>query len=313
MKVPNLRTALAGTALSILNIGLSGCATFSPPSAAGDPPQHAAPAPFPQGSKRVALVLSGGAARGFAHIGVLEILERNHIRPDLVVGSSAGSIIGSLYASGLSPAEVNAAVAEMAPSTFRDLVLPNLGFFPGAMGVIKGEKFRTFLRDRLRHERIDDFPIRFAAIATDLGNGSVTTFNRGDASLAVRASSAVPGVLTPVYLRGRFYADGQIASPIPVMAARELGAAVVIAVDVIYPARDGALLNVLDVMFQAITISTNRLRDYELQAADVVITPQIPQTTGQFGLAERERLIQTGREAAAAALPRIKAALRRQP
>lgn len=313
MKVLNLRPALAGAVLTISNVALSGCATFSPPSAVGDPPQNTAPAPFPHGSKRVALVLSGGAARGFAHIGVLDVLERNHIRPDLVVGSSAGSIVGSLYASGLSPAEVNAALAEMAPSTFRDVVLPNLGFFPGEMGVIKGEKFRSFLRDRLRHERIDDFPIRFAAIATDMSNGSITAFNRGDASLAVRASSAVPGVLTPVYLRGRFYADGQIASPVPVMAARELGAAVVIAVDVIYPARDGALLSVLDVMFQAITISTNRLREYELLAADVVITPQIPQTTGQFGLGERERLIQIGREAAAAALPRIQAALRRQP
>lgn len=267
--------------------------------------------PFAAGSRPLAIVLSGGGARGFAHIGVLEVLHEEGIRPDLIVGSSAGSIVGALYASGLEPRQVDAALAEMAPSTFRDVVLPNLGFFPGEMGVIKGEKFRGFLKDRLRHERIEDFPIRFAAVATDMADGSITSFNSGDAALAVRASSAVPGVMTPVYLRGRLYGDGQIASPVPVMAARALGGDIVIAVDVIYPARDAAMFSVIDVLFQAFTISMNRLREHELRAADLVISPHIPPTSGQFGLGERERLVQMGRDAARAALPRIHEAMRR--
>lgn len=298
-------------AAACLSIMLAGCATFAPPMPVRHEPKVVAPLPFAGKANPVAIVLSGGAARGFAHIGILEVLDREGIRPDLVVGSSAGSIVGALYASGLSAGNINAALGEMAPSTFRDVVLPNLGFFPGEMGVIKGEKFRAFLRDRLPHERIEDFPIRFAAVATDLGTGSVTAFNSGDAAMAVRASAAVPGVMTPVYLSGRHYGDGQIASPVPVMAARQLGASIVIAVDVIYPAADAVLFSVLDVLFQAFTISTNRLREHELRAADVVIAPEIPPTTGQFGLGERERLIQIGREAANAALPRIRAALRR--
>jgi NTE family protein len=283
----------------------SGCATFSPPLPVQYEPRMAPPSAFPAGSRPLALVLSGGAARGFAHIGVLEVLDREGIRPDLIVGSSAGSIVGALYASGLSAPSVDAALAEMGPATFRDVVLPNLGFFPGEMGVIKGEKFRAFLKERLRHEKIEDFPIRFAAVATDMGNGSIARFNSGDASVAVRASSAVPGIMTPVYLRGRFYGDGQIASPVPVMAARELGADIVIAVDVIYPAREAAMFTVIDVLFQAFTISTNRLREHELRSADMVIAPRIPPTSGQFGLGERERLVQIGRDAAMAALPRI--------
>ena len=291
---------------------LAGCATFSPTAPVRHEPKVIAPAAFPASSSPVAIVLSGGAARGYAHIGVLEVLEREGIRPDLIVGSSAGSVVGALYASGLSAVEVNAALGEMGPSTFLDVVLPNLGLFPGEMGVIKGEKFRTFLNDRLRHERIEEFPIRFAAVATDLGTGTITSFNAGDAALAVRASAAVPGVMTPVYLRGRFYGDGQIASPVPVMAARQLGAITVIAVDVIYPPADAALFTVIDVLFQAFTISMSRLREYELRAADVVIAPDIPPTSGQFGLGERERLVQIGREAAVAALPRIRAVLKRQ-
>ena len=303
-----LRTAVAWSLVWLA----FGCATFSAPAPVTHEPKAMPAAAFPSGARPVAIVLSGGAARGFAHIGVLEVLDREGIKPDLIVGSSAGSVVGALYASGLTAPEVNSALAEMAPSTFRDVVLPNLGFFPGEMGVIKGERFRIFLRDRLRHERIDDFPIRFAAVSTDMGTGAITSFNSGDAALAVRASSAVPGVMTPVYLRGRFYGDGQIASPVPVMAARELGADVVIAVDVVYPARDANLFTVVDVLFQAFTVSMNRLREHELRAADVVIAPQIPQTSGQFGLGERERLVQAGREAAVAALPRIRAAMRKR-
>lgn len=287
-----------------------GCATFAPPPRVQEEPRSVAARSLSANPGPLALVLSGGGARGFAHIGVLEVLESVGIRPNLIVGSSSGSIVGALYASGLSAQQVNGVLSEMAPGTFRDVVLPNLGFFPGEMGVVKGERFRKFIRDRLAHERIEDFPISFAAVVTDLGTGAAVSFNAGDASLAVRASSAVPGVMTPVYLRGRFYGDGQIASPVPVTAARNLGAKIVIAVDVVYPSQDATLFTVLDVVFQAFTISMNRLRDHELRTADLVITPAIPPTSGQLGLGERERLVQMGRDAATAALPRIQDLLR---
>ena len=281
------------------------CSTFSPPPQVMHEPRSVPAAPFETSLKPVALVLSGGAARGFAHVGVLRVLEENGIRPDIIVGSSAGSIVGALYASGLSADELAGALSDMRLSDFGDVVVPGLGFLPGEPGFVKGERLRVFVRDRLRHERIEDFPIRFAAVATDMRFGQAVAFNAGDASLAVRASSAVPGVLTPAEIGGRYFGDGDIASPLPVATARELGAKVVIAVDVLYPPGDALVSSVFSVVFQAFTISINRLRDHEARQADVLITPQIPSTDAQYGFAQREMLIRAGESAARAALPQI--------
>lgn len=305
-----MKTLVVAVALAIAAAG--GCATFVPPARIESEPAAIPVAVFAAGSARLALVLSGGAARGFAHIGVLKVLEEHGIKSDLIVGSSAGSIVGALYASGRSAGEVDAALSEMTMGVFADLVVPTLGFWPGELGIVKGERLRLFVRDRLLHERIEDFPIAFAAVATDLQSGSAHAFNRGDASLAVRASSAVPGILTPVAIRGRRYGDGQIASPLPARVARSLGARVVVAVDVIYPPRDTLLSSVPGVVFQAFTISMNRLKEYELQEADVVIRPAIPPTGSQLGLWARESLIEAGQQAAREALPGIKKAIAQQ-
>ena len=304
-KAPMLATCLA------LAVTIAGCATFAPPAPVAHEPRAVPPAAFETDHVPVALVLSGGTARGFAHVGVIKVLEENGIKPDLIVGSSAGSIVGALYSSGLSAAELERALGEMRLSVFRDLVLPGLGYTPGESGFVKGEKLRTFVRDRLRHERIENFPIRFAAVATDMKTGGPVAFNSGDAALAVRASSAVPGVLTLVEIGGRYYGDGEIASPLPVAAARKLGAKLVIAVDVLYPPGDALLSSVFSAVFQAFTISTNRLRDYEAREADLLIVPQIPSTQGQFGFSDREMLIRSGESAARAALPALKKALQR--
>lgn len=197
----------------------------------------------------------------------------------------------------------------MSPSVFRDVVVPSLGWLPGELGMVKGEKLRTFIRDRLRARDIEDFPLRFAAVATDLQSGEAVAFNRGDASLAVFASSAVPGVLVPAYIRGRFYGDGQIASPLPVELARALGATRVIAVDVVYPPENALLNSVPSVLFQAYTIGANRLRDFEARDADVVLRPRLPVTEGQFGLEARQVVVPAGEEAAREALPAIRALL----
>lgn len=297
--------------MGLLAVLSAGCGTFSPPPVVGREPASVAPAPLPRAGTALALVLSGGAARGFAHVGVLQALEEHGIRPDIVVGSSAGAVVGALYASGLAAAEVDAALAQMSGAMFTDLVLPRFGFLYGDLGLVKGEKIRRFVRDQLRHELIEDFPLRFAAVATDLRSGATRVLNAGDASLAVRASIAMPGIMTPVEIGGALLADGQIASPLPVRAARHLGAHVVIAVDVLYPAEHAALTSPLAVVFQAFTISMNRLRDLERHDADVVIEPRIPPTEGQLGLASRAWLVEAGREAARAAMPAIAAALRR--
>lgn len=284
----------------------AGCSTFAPQLSNGPEPRFEPPRPIEASDPGVALVLSGGSARGFAHLGVIRVLEAHGLRPAIVVGSSAGSVVGSLYASGLSSEELEKAVAELGRGSFNDLVLPSLGFFPGEMGLIKGDKLHRFIDERARHHLIERFPIRFAAVATDLRTGEVQIFNAGDVGAAVRASSAVPGIITPAEIGGRIYGDGQISSPVPVGAARRLGARKVIAVDVTYPAEDAFVSSAIGVLFQTFTISVNRLVKFELPHADLVIAPDLPRTSGQLSFGDRDRLVAAGETAALQALEKIR-------
>ena len=286
---------------------MSGCATLAPPApvmAPGDSPRFEAPSTA--NPPRVALVLSGGSARGFAHLGVLRVLEREGLRPDLVVGTSAGAIIGALYASGMPVAAIEALAARLEWSTVFDIdplrsLLRGLG-----LGLAKGERLEAFLRESLRAP-MQSFPMRFAAVATDLNSGATVVLNHGDAARALRASAAVPGMLEPVNIGGRLLGDGQIVSPLPVAAARELGAQVVIAIDVVYPPQHSSMSNPVSVLFQTMLISSYRHLLTERAKSDVVIAPVI-EITGQLGLSDREWLIQAGETAAQAALPQLKAA-----
>lgn len=285
---------------------LGGCATFQPPKQVDHPPAAVAGKPFPAGKVPVALVLSGGSARGFAHVGVIKVLEQQGLKPDIIVGTSAGSIVGALYASGLTATELEAAVAQMDKSVFNDYVLPGLGFLPGEMGFVRGEKLHRFIDARLKTHLIDDFPIRFAAVATELSTGKVTAFNSGDAGLAVVASSAVPGVITPVVIDRRYYGDGQIASPLPVATARELGAKIVIAVDVVYPPQDAFLNSAVSVLFQSFAVSVHKLKEFEKAGADLVIAPSLEKTSGQFTFSDRQKLVDAGEQTALKLLSTIR-------
>ena len=297
-------TAQLSTAVAPLI--LAACATFSPQLSNGPDPRFEPPEPLESADPGVALVLSGGAARGYAHIGVIRVLEAHGLRPSIVVGSSAGSIVGSFYASGLSTVELEKAMGELGRGTFNDWVLPSLGFFPGEKGLLKGDKLHRFIDDRVRHHMIEHFPLRFAAVATELRTGELQIFNAGDVGAAVRASSAVPGIIAPAEIAGRLYGDGQISSPVPVGAARRLGARKIIAVDVIYPAEDAFISSAVGVLFQTFTISMNRLKRFELAQADVVISPELPRTSGQLSFGDRDRLIAAGERAALQALEKIR-------
>lgn len=289
---------------------LGGCATFAPPLRDGPTPRFVAPQPLARDAPGVALVLSGGAARGYAHLGVIRVLEAHGLRPSIVVGSSAGSIVGVLYASGLSGAALEQAAAEFGRGTFNDVVMPRFSFLPGERGLVKGDKLHRFIDDRVAVREIERFPIRFAAVATDLSTGEVQIFNAGDPGLAVLASSAVPGVIAPAEIGGRSYADGQISSPLPVAAARRMGARKVIAVDVTYPPEDASVSSAIGVLFQSFVISAHRLKGYELADADLVITPQLPRTTGQMSFGDMATLIPAGERAAVESLERIRACFR---
>ena len=297
-----------GIAALALLLGLgAGCSALGPPPPQGPDPRFVAAEASQHGLPRVAIVLSGGAARGFAHVGVIKALEANGLRPDLIVGASAGSIVGALYASGLAASEVEAAVERMNPSTFSDLTLPGLGIVPGSLGMFRGDELHRFIDREVKHHLIEDFPTRFAAVATDLETGSPAIFNAGDVGRAVSASSAVPGLIAPARIAGKLYGDGQISSPLPVEVARKLGAQRVIAVDVIYPPTDAALTSSMRVVFQAFTIAAYRIKQFEVAMADVVIAPDLGHTSGQMSFNHRARLISAGEEAALRALDRLRA------
>ena len=291
----------------LLVMVLGACSSMQsdgPPLADHHLPRYVAPSA--KKAPQVALVLSGGSARGFAHLGVLRVLEREGLRPDLVVGTSAGAIAGGLYASGMSLDAIELLTQRLDWFTVFDIdpvrsVLGGLG-----LGLAQGRRLELLLRQSMGPS-IESFPIAFAAVATDLNSGAAVVLNHGDPALAIRASSAIPGMLEPVNVAGRLLGDGQIVSPMPVAVARQLGARVVIAVDVVYPPKNSALTNPVSVLFQSVLISSYRHLLNERQQADLVLSPKI-ENSGQLGFSDREWLIKMGSAAAEAALPQLKAA-----
>lgn len=253
---------------------------------------------------RVAVVLSAGSLRGFAHMGVLDVLASNGIQPDLIVGTSAGSIAGALFASGLDLASLRKA----AHSVDFDLVS---GLLASRLGMGR-PPVQAFIDRHVGASRIERFPIRFAAVATDLQSGCLAVFNAGDAATAVQASAAMPGAFAPVPIAGRDYADGGLVSPLPVRVARALGAEHVIAVDVTFDPRESRLDSAVDRLFQTTLVMIKAQARREAREADVLIEPALP-PEAEITLANRDALIAAGERAAQAALPRIRAMLDQPP
>ena len=262
------------------------------------------PPPLPTRAPRIGLALGGGAARGFAHIGVIEVLEENGIHPDLVTGTSAGSLVAAMYASGKTGHELAATAATMDESALTDWA------FPGR-GLIRGEALAHYVRDFVGGKEIEQMKIPLGIVATDLDSGKPIVFRRGDVGTAVRASSAVPAVFQPVRIGTHEYVDGGLTSPVPVRSARDMGADVIIAVDISQLPDGGATGDALHMLLQTFSIMSRSINELELKEADVVLHPKLTGVAGtDFTL--RKKNIEAGREAALAALPAIKAKLAMQ-
>jgi NTE family protein len=258
------------------------------------------PAPVPV---KIGLALGGGAARGFAHIGVIKALEAQGIVPDIIVGTSAGAVVGSLYASGLSGFDLQKTTLDMTEKQVVGWAWPNRGW-------MDGEVLQTFINTAVGNRPLEALPRKIAIVATDLKTGAPVLFSSGNTGVAVRASAAVPGVFQPVSIAGREYVDGGLVSPIPVRYARQLGATFVIAVDISSRPQDGATDSTLDVMLQAFSIMGKTIGQYETAEADVVIRPI---TTGlpSADLSGRHRAVLEGEKAAALVMPELKEKLER--
>jgi NTE family protein len=265
------------------------------------------PAPLPLRKVRIALALGGGAARGFAHIGVIKALEAQGIFPDIVVGTSAGSVVGSLYASGYYNGFALQKIAmEMDEATISDWALP---FFSKSSGVLKGEALQAYVNKAVHNTPIEKLKIPFGCVATDLKNGQPILFRRGNTGLAVRASSSVPGVFQAVSINGHTYVDGGLVAPVPVRFAKEMGAEFIIAVNISSATEAQATASSLDVLMQTFTIMGQRLNHFELKDADIVVTPQLG-TMGSADFNGRNLAVLAGEQAAAGVMGELKAKLR---
>lgn len=276
---------------------LSACAA-PPPTAT---PPIPAPVPVPKPSLKIALVLGGGAARGFAHIGVIKSLEAQGIAPDMVVGTSAGSVVAALYASGMSGFELQNLALQMEEDMLADWTLPN-------RGVLKGEALQDFINQKVKSLTIQKLPKPLGVVATDLQSGEKVLFRRGDTGIAVRASSAVPGMFQPVEISGRDYVDGGLTSPVPAQSARAMGADFVIAVDISNVSRRDKLSGTLDVLLQTFAIMGHAISRHELEDADIVIRPKTS-AVSSTDFEGRHLAILEGEKAAAAIMPELKARL----
>jgi len=252
----------------------------------------------PAKQAKIAVVLGAGAARGFAHVGVLKVLESNKIPVHMIVGTSAGSFVGSLYAYGFNAFELQKLSFAIERDDIIDLTIPDNGF-------IKGEKLEGYINYILRNTPIEKLKIPFYAVAADVQNGREVIFGSGNTGTAVRASCSIPGVFTPVNISGRTYVDGGVVSPVAVDAARRFGADIVIAVDISSDLDSSAPKGTIDTILQSISIMHSKLSAIQLANADVVIKPKVG-FIGSSDFTKRHEATLEGEKAALEALPKIK-------
>ncbi|ROH87832.1 patatin-like phospholipase family protein [Stagnimonas aquatica] len=289
--------------LLLLSLPMAACGLFGgkPPPAPELPPVVAPTVPPPPPPK-IALALGGGAARGFAHIGVIKVLESHGLKPEMVVGTSAGSVAGALYSAGYSGFDLQQMAFDLDRATVSDWTL-------FGKGLIKGDALRHFINGAVKNKTIQQLKPRFACVAVKLKTGEAVLFERGETGLAVQASSAVPGVFAPARIGDEDYVDGGLVSVVPIRYARQMGADFVIAVDVAAPPDQREAQGKLDVVMRTFGIMGKTIRESEYPLADVVVVPDMRDVTST-DFEGKHRAILAGERAAQAALPELRAKLK---
>ena len=295
--------------LACVLVLLAACATVPPPVkpvlpvTESSPPVAPTTPPPPKKIPKLGLALGGGAARGFAHIGVLQVLEEEGIKPSLVVGTSAGSVVASFYASGKTGQQLQWLADTMDETQFTDWANPFSG-----RGILRGEALGKYINSQLNGMKIEDMKLPLGIVATDLRTGDGILFRRGDVATAVRASSAVPSVFEPVQIAGKDFVDGGLVSPVPVRYARQMGADLVLAVDISSRPEDAKTTDMLKVLLQTFSIMSKSISQLELTQADVVVRPALPDI-GSTEFSARKKSIEAGRTAMKQAMPQLRALL----
>jgi NTE family protein len=267
--------------------------------------------------RKVGLALGGGAARGLAHIGVLEVLGKEGIPVDMIAGTSAGAAVGALYAQGYEDSRISEMAADMnwrKWTSLIDLALPKNGF-------IRGRKIQNLLRSIIGDVRFSDLKIPLACVATDINTGEEVVIEQGSVLDGVRASISIPAIFTVVKWKRRYLVDGGLVNPVPVNILKEKGADFIIAVNVMADVRERVYRrkkgrakdikepNIFDVLMRSLYITTYALVKPSLESADIVIEPDMPDI-GYGDFHQVQECIRRGRLAARSSIPEIKRRLR---
>lgn len=297
-QVPN---RLVQGLMVLLVVGfLTACGSLPNQSVAEKPPQ---PPTLKHREIKLGLALGGGAARGFAHLGVIQVLEEAGLRPSHVVGTSAGSLVAALYASGKSTAELSRLAETMQEADITDWMLPILN-----RGALRGEALAKYVNTQVGGMTLEQMKIPLGIVATDLGSGESITFRRGNTGAAVRASSAVPAVFQPVRIGEREYVDGGLVAPVPVRQARDMGANFVIAVDISSDPEGNPSGDTFQILMQTFAIMGKSINTLALKDADFIVRPALSGVkSADFGA--RMRSIEAGKAAMRLMLPSLKAKL----
>ncbi len=249
-------------------------------------------------SKKIGLALGSGGARGLAHLGVIELLEKENIPINVIAGTSMGSIIGGLYASDIPVKYMKGLARELDWDNLSDITFPR-------KGLIKGEKMLQLFQILTKRKNFSDLKIPFAAIACDIEHGERIVIKTGSVARAIRASIAIPGIFVPFSHQGKYLVDGALLDRVPVSATRKLGADIVIAVDIRISEVNSPVNNIFDVLFNTFDIMQYEFQKLKNSGADITINPDLADIT-TFDLERSHECIEAGYRAAQKKLPKIK-------
>lgn len=286
-----------GLFLVLFLFWFSGCGPLIPSAPV---PEEGRPVVEGQKRPRVGLVLGGGAARGFAHVGVIRVLEREKVPIDLIVGTSVGSLVGAIYAD-----KKNSFELEWTAFSLEEKDLFDYTFISPTQGFVRGERIEEFVLKKVSARELQQLKIPLTVVATDIQNGESVILQTGSVARAVRASSAIPGIFIPVRNQGKLLVDGGVLNNVPVDVARKMGADVVIAVNLGGGRKAAQVNNVFDAIVQSLHLMSIEGTEARLREADVVIEPQVSHI-GLIDFGKKKELLTLGIQAAEQALPRLR-------
>lgn len=248
---------------------------------------------------KVALVLGGGAARGFAHVGVLRELEKADIPIDMIIGTSVGSLIGAIYASNPNTFDLEWTAFKLEKDDIFDF-----SFLSSATGPVKGDRLEAFVQSKIPTKNIEQFKIPYYAVSADLNSGEPVIFSSGPVAKAVRASCSIPGVFTPLNYQNRLLVDGGVLGNIAPEVARQHGANIVIVVSIGKTVANKDTKTIIGITMQAIDIMSSNIDRYKAKEADVLISPEVGDV-GTTDFTQKKRCMEAGIKAAQTMMPAI--------